>query len=207
MSEKRPAVRSLPAYDAENNITTVDRVRMAMLTNRMALLKEPERVQFERWKQIDDWIRSKRYGEGEEEIFLNHRNLRNLLMSKYDISWDTAERDIRNAKNIFKASQDDKEYSRSVYIEMLEEKAMSCSKPSDFAKLMELAAKLRGLFDEQVLDVPYEKLEAFQLNIEYNPEAIGLKRIEDPDAVLERWTKKKNAAQRMADDAEDAEYV
>ncbi|MGY0037644.1 hypothetical protein [Pedobacter sp. NJ-S-72] len=131
-------------------------------------------------------------------------------MSKYDCSWDTAERDIRNAKDLFKASHDDKEYSRSVYIDQIEENAEKAAKFNDFkayAKLMELAAKLRGHFDAVIEEIPYDKLEAFQFIIEYNPEAIGLKRVDNPDEVIERWRKKKQIAQKLADDAEDAEYV
>ncbi|MGY0037645.1 hypothetical protein [Pedobacter sp. NJ-S-72] len=35
-SDKRAALRKLPAYDPDNNIGAVDRVRFAMINNRMA---------------------------------------------------------------------------------------------------------------------------------------------------------------------------
>jgi hypothetical protein len=200
MPDRRKALRTLPAYDPDNNIGAVDRVRFAMINNRMNALTAGELVQFERWKQIDDWIRERRSN--------THRALRNAVIAAFEISWDTAERDIKNAKDLFKASNDDNEYYRSVYIEDLESKAAEAAESDDYAtygKLMEIVAKLRGLFDKPAEEVPYDKLESFQLNIEYNPEAVGLTRLTNPEEALARWTKKKSVSDQMNKEAEDAE--
>lgn len=201
MSDKRKALRTLPAYDPDNNIGAVDRVRFAMINNRMDALHEDELQQFERWKQIDDWVRERRSP--------THRALRNAVMAKYEISWDTAERDIKNTKDLFKASNDDNEYYRSVYIEDIESKAAKAYESEDFgsyAKLMDIVSKLRGLFDDKPEVVDYDKLQSFQIVMDYNPEAMGLTRIENVDEVMSRWMQKKTISQTMQKNAEDAEF-
>jgi len=205
MSDKRKALRTLPKYDPDNNIGAVDRVRFAMINNRMDALTADELEQFERWKQIDNWIRSKRYVNelGENVLLANHRSLRNMVMVKHEVSWDTAERDIRNAKDLFKPD-DDHEYYRSVYIEQLEERAATAN-DKNFKAMIELAATLRGHKEKQEEEVPYDKMEAFQLQIEYNPEAIGLTRLENPEEALAKWNKKKSISDVLNNQAEDAE--
>ena len=212
MGKKRPALRELPEYDPENNIGAVDRIRFAMMHGRMDALHKAELEQLERWKQVDDWIRSKRFINlaGEEEIVVGRRKLRNLVMAKYDCSWDTAERDIRNAIALFTPAEDDKEYQRSVYIESLEtaaEEARERRKYAAYKGLMALAAELRGL-DKPDVEESQDKMQAFKFIIEYNPEAIGLKTIpaDLKQQYLERW-RKKSASDKMKEDAEDAKLV
>jgi hypothetical protein len=200
MSDRRKALRTIPAYDPDNNIGAVDRVRFAMINNRMDALHQNELVQFERWKQIDDWIRERRSK--------THKALRNAVMAAFDISWDTAERDIRNAKDLFKASNDDNEYYRSVYIEDLESVAAQAREDGDYQaydKLMNTIAKMRNLYEKPAEEIPYNKLEAFVLHLEYNPEAVGLTRLKDPEAALAKWNKKKSISDHINSFADDAE--
>ncbi len=205
---KRPALRSIPSYDPTTNIGAVDRIRWAIGNNRKDALTVPELEQLERWKQINDWIRERYHPDDEDRLhpITNHRYLRNLVMEQFKVGYDTAERDIRNTKDYFKNIMDDQEYWRSVYIEQLETRAAKAA-DKDFIKLIDLAAELRGLKDAPKDDIEYTKLEAFQLIIEYNPEAIGLKRLENPDEVLERWRHKRSVSEKMSEQAEDAKYV
>ncbi|MBS7565147.1 hypothetical protein KHS38_12100 [Mucilaginibacter sp. Bleaf8] len=213
---KRPAKRTMPAYDPANDIGAVDRIRFAMINNRMNELTEPEFRQLERWKQVDDWIRSRRYqgigGDGKLGLQLipNQRFIRNLIISTYNVSWDTAERDIRNTQKLFSSRADDREYHRAVYIEQAEQRAEEAAASGDHKaayKYLELAANLRGLFTEQPEEEDNEKLQALQFIIEYNPEAVGLKTIENKDEVFARWMKKKaSISDAMNKDAEEAKY-
>jgi hypothetical protein len=211
MASNRPALRALPKYDPDNDIGAVDRIRFAMINNRMDALHEPERKQFERWKQIDDIIRSKRFINvtEKEESVIGRRQLRNAVMVKYLVSWDTAERDIKNAIKLFTPAEDEKEYYRSVYIEDLEAKAEEAARDGKYAaykEIMKLASELRDL-DKPTVEVAMDKLQAFVFIIEYNPEAVGLKTIDNKDEVLARWRKRKYATDRMTQEASDAEII
>lgn len=137
MAEKRRAMRTLPEYDPENNIGAVDRVRFCIVNNRMDELRETEKEQFDRWKQIDDWLKERRYetigerGRKEVQYINSHRKLRNLVMAVFTVSWGTAERDIENTKNFFREAREDQEYFRSAYIEDFErwaDEAAACGK-------------------------------------------------------------------------------
>jgi hypothetical protein len=215
---KRRALRVIPKYDADNNIGAVDRVRFCIINGRMDELTQSEREQMERWRQIDAWIRQGRYttvgddGSDKEEFIAGHSGLRQLAMAYFGISWDTAERDIYNTKKFCATDHDDQAFYRSVYIEKaerLEWEAKNACRPDFRAaeKALRLAAELRGMFDEVVEDIPNEKLANVQFIIEYNPEAIGLKTIENKEEVFERWlSKTRNATDRMADDSEEVEY-
>lgn len=216
MADKRPARRMLPDYDPDNNIGAVDRIRFAVIHNMFDQLTEPEKRQFERWKQVNDWLRSRRYigvsddGKPQESIIPNQRFIRNLIITNFGVTWDTAERDIQNTKKFFQPQTDDNEYFRSVYIEQAEEKAEQAAAAGDYKasmKFMELAARLRGHFDEKADDDQYDKMENFQFIIEYNPEAVGLRTLENKDEVYARWSKKKKTlSDAMKKDAEEATY-
>lgn len=214
MAKYRSALKTLPKHDPENNIGVVDRVRFAMAHARMDALTVDEKAQFKRWMQINDWIRDRRYVDiflpGKPDVAItSHRILRNLVMSTFEMSYDTAERDIRNAKAVFVPIDDDNEYHRSVYIEQLEQRADAAAVEGDYsgsARLMELAVKLRRLLEAPKEQIEYDKIEALQFIIEYNPEAIGLKTIPNKEEVLARWQKKKALSDRMASDAEEARY-
>lgn len=212
MGKTRPALKVIPHVDPQNNIGVVDRVRLAMLANRMDALTVDEQAQYKRWQQIDDWFRSKRYTNenGEEAIVAGRRNIRNLAMVKFIITWDTAERDIVNAIKLFTPADDDKEYQRSVYVEDVEQKAAEAAaagKYGEYASLMKLAGEWRK-FDKEPVIESQDKFQTFQFIIEYNPEAIGLKRIPEGERakVLERWRKRKSASDKMLDGAEEAQY-
>ncbi|RVU01090.1 hypothetical protein EOD41_10780 [Mucilaginibacter limnophilus] len=199
----------LPAYDPDNNIGAVDRVRFAMMHNRMEALHADEREQYNRWCQIDDWFRSKRFvnDQGKEEVVVGRRKIRNLVMVKYKVSWDTAERAIQNAIKLFTPADDEKEYKRSVYLEDLEQKAEEAAGAGEYgayASIMKLAGDWRK-FDKEPVEEQLDKFQAFQFIIEYNPEAIGLKTIENKDQIFARWQKRK-ATEKMALDAEEVEY-
>lgn len=203
-------MKTLPKYDQDNDIGAVDRVRFAMINNRMDALTELEKEQFKRWCQIDDLIRSKRYinVKGQQEPAIGRRRIRNIVMVKYMVSWDTAERDIRNAIKLFTPAEDEKDYHRSVYIEDVEQKAEEAAlngKWGEYASLMKLLGEWRE-FGKTVIDIEHDKIEAFQFFIEYNPEAIGLKTIENKDEIFKRWQKKKRLSDKMLDEAEDADY-
>ncbi|MBE7178190.1 MAG: hypothetical protein INR69_17440 [Mucilaginibacter polytrichastri] len=200
MPDLRPAKRSLPAFDPDNHIGSVDRVRFAMANGLMDQLTELERVQLSRWKQADDWIREKRLP--------SDRELRNMLMARFSISYDTASRDIQNARELFKASSEDQEYYRSVYIERLEAALRDAERAGDFKafeKLMRLAAEMRGIDTPKKNDIPYEKLQALTFINQFNPEAIGFKRIENKEAILRKYKEKKRITDIMQKEAEDAE--
>lgn len=216
-NDKRRASRTMPAYDPDNNIGAVDRIRFAIINNMMDKLTKDELVQLGRWRQIDDWIRSRRYIEynaleskNEEKVIPNQRFIRNLAMAKFEITWDTAERDILNTQKLFNSrDSQDKEYYRWVYIEQAEQRAEeAAARGNDNAavKYLELAANLRKLFDQDAPEQDQDKLQALQFIIEYNPEAVGLKTIENKDEVYAKWMQKK-VLDRMAKDAEEATYV
>ncbi len=215
MSDKRSALRVIPKYDPDNNIGAVDRVRFCIINNRMDELRDTELEQLERWKQIDAWIREKRYatidakGENTEAYIHGHRQIRALVMSYFNISWDTAERDIANTKKFCAEAYDDQQYYRSVYIEQAEQRAdeaMARGKCDAAAKFMAFAAELRGLLTETPVEIPADKIEAFQLLIEYNPEAVGLKTIENKEELFEKWLRrKKSVSDVMNKEADDAE--
>lgn len=200
MPNLRPAKRTLPAYDPENNIGAVDRIRMAMMNGMMEQLTDAEHVQFNRWKQVDDWIRDKRLP--------GDRELRNMIIAKYGVAWDTAQRDIRNAKQLFCATEDNHEYYRSVYIEQTEAAAKKAERDGDFRafeKLMRLAAEMRGIDTAKKEEIPYEKLQTFNFIIQFNPESAGFKTLENKEEVLAKYQRKKRISQKMAEQAEDAE--
>ncbi|HVW97505.1 MAG TPA: hypothetical protein VHA56_16145 [Mucilaginibacter sp.] len=215
---KRQALRVIPKYDPGNNVGAVDRVKFCIINGRMSELTKAEIDQLERWKQIDVWIRQKRFstvnteGETIEDIITGHGQLRNLVMRYYGISWDTAERDIYNTKKFCAASYDDQEYYRSVYIEDAErmaQMAATAGRPDWRAahKFLELAARLRGHFDEVIDETPYTKLENIQFFIEYNPEAVGLKTVQNKEELFAKWQRKrKSPSDLLAEDAEDVEY-
>lgn len=212
---KRQALRKIPKYDPNNNIGAVDRVRYCLINGRMADLTKPELDQIERWRQIDAWIRLKRYktvndgGEEVEAAVHGHTQLRNLVMNYFTVTWDTAERDIANTKNFCAAANDDQEFYRSVYIEDFERRADQAASSGKYAaaeRLLFRAAELRGLYDDVQEEIPNDKIEAFQLLIDYNPEAVGLRTIPDKEAHFERWRKKrKSISDTISRDAEDVE--
>lgn len=214
MARKRSALRIIPKYDPLNNIGAVDRVRFCIINNRLDELTESEKEQMTRWRQIDAWIRQKRYktidarGMDVEEAIHGHQQLRALTMSYFSISWDTAERDIANTKNFCATAYDDQEYFRSVYIEDAERRADEAARMGQYIaseRLLRLAAELRGHFDDVQEEVPIDKIQAFQLLIEYNPEAVGLKTIENKEEHFERWRKKKRSiSESMSREADDA---
>ena len=215
---KRQALRIIPQHDPDNNIGAVDRVKFCIVNSRMSDLTKPELEQLERWKQIDAWIKQKRYktidntGEPVEELITGHAQLRSLVITYFSVTWDTAERDIANTKRFCAASYDDQEYYRSVYIEDAErmaQMAASAGKPDwrAAAKFLELAARLRGHFDEVVEETPYHKLENVNFFIEYNPEAVGLKTVENKEELFLKWRRKnKSVSDVMSEDAEDVNY-
>lgn len=215
-NDKRPARRKLPDYDPDNNIGAVDRIRFAVIHNMFDQLTKDEKTQFNRWKQCNDWLRGRRYigvgdgGKMVEQIIPNQRFIRNLIMTTFEVSWDTAERDIKNTKKFFMPLEDDNEYFRSVYIEQAEEDAELAKQSGDFKanrQLKELAARLRGLFDEKPDEDNNDKLEALQFIIEYNPEAVGLTTIENKDEIFARYQKKKKSvSEALKKGAEDATY-
>ncbi len=213
--DKRPALRVLPAFDPDNNIGAVDRIRFCIVNNRMNELHQAEHEQLERWKQVNDWIREGRYqtvdrwGEPDFTIINGHTKLRHLIMTVLDVSWDTAERDIINTKKFFREVYDDQEYYRSVYIEQFEREALEAAKVGKYAAAERLrfrAAELRGLYLPPKEETPVDKVEAFQLNIEYNPEAVGLKTVENKEEHFERWRAKKtkSISEKMNLEADDA---
>ena len=216
MAKKRAALRALPKHDPDNNIGVVDRVRFAMAHARMNALTVDEAAQFKRWQQINDWIRDRRYVdefapglEKPTKMISSHRILRNLVMGTFGMTWDTAERDIRNSKQVFLPIDDDNEYYRSVYIEQFEQRADEAAALGDYsgsAKYAELAVKLRRLLEAPKEQIEYDKIESLQFIIEYNPEAIGLKTIPNKEEVFARWQKKKTLSERMANDAEEVNY-
>ena len=200
MKDLRPAKRMLPKYDSENEIGFVARARFAMLENRVGDLTVDEQIQFQRCTFVDDLVRQRRY--------FNDRELRNMVMAKYQVSWDTANRDIRNARELFNASTDDREYFRSVYIEDLERTAQKAQKAGDFKayeKIMKQAGQLRFLFEKPKEDVEYDKLTGFQMIIEFNPEAMGFKTIKNKDKILAKYKSKRDILKKIAEAAEDAE--
>lgn len=214
---KRRALRLIPSYDPANNIGAVDRVRFCLVNNRIAELTKDELAQIERWRQIDAWIRLKRYktinddGDDVEEAVHGHAQLRNLVMKYFTVTWDTAERDIANTKNFCNTMFDDQEFYRSVYIEDFErmaDQAASCGKYAAAERLKFRAAELRGLYDDVQDEIPNDKIEAFQLLIDYNPEAVGLRTVPDKEAHFERWRKKKKSiSDTLSRDADEAEEV
>lgn len=211
---KRYAMRRIPKYDAVNNIGAVDRVRFCIVNNRLDDLTLSEKEQMDRWRQIDAWIRQKRYktindkGKDDEAPVHGHQQLRALTMSFFQISWDTAERDIANTKKFCSTAYDDQEYFRSVYIEDAERLAEEAARMGQYTaseKFLRLAADLRGHFDDIMEEIPEDKMEAFQLLIEYNPEAVGLKTIPDKEMHFERWKKRKRSiSESMNLEANDA---
>ena len=212
---KRAALRVIPKYDAGNNVGAVDRVRFCLINGRMAELTQDELTQIERWRQIDAWIRLKRYktvnnkGEEVDAAVHGHSQIRNLAMSYYGITWDTAERDIANTKNFCATVYDDQEFYRSVYIEEFERRADEAAAAGKFAaheRLLFRAAELRGLYDDVPEEIPNDKIESFQLLIDYNPEAVGLRTIPDKEEHFERWRKKrKSISDTLSRDADDVE--
>lgn len=210
---KRKALRVIPQYDPANNIGAVDRVRYCLINGRMSELTKAELDQIERWRQIDSWIRQKRFktinedGEDVEAPVHGHSQLRNLVMKYFSITWDTAERDIANTKNFCAAAYDDQEFYRSVYIEEYErmaDMAKSSGKYAAAERLLFRAAELRGLYDQVEEDIPNDKIEAFQLLIDYNPEAVGLRTVENKEEHFERWRqKRKSISDTLARDADD----
>ncbi|MOA00380.1 hypothetical protein D3C78_1197390 [compost metagenome] len=197
----RPAKRMLPSHDPQNNIGAVDRIRVAMVEGRMDELHQDEKTQLLRWMQIDDLIRQGRLQSDSDIV--------QFLLAKYSYSLDTAYRDIRSAKQLFAFTPDEHEYYRKVYIEQLEKAAAKALIKGNYEQQrrnIETAAKLRGLFEAKNEVIPYDKLEAFQVIMQYNPEAVGLKPVENKDAIFERYMKKKRVSEQMQLDAEEAEY-
>ncbi len=213
--DKRPALRLIPTYDPENNIGAVDRIRYCIVNDRMAELHKDELEQLERWKQVNDWIRDGRclginkYGDEDLIPIGGHSKLRALIMKVLQVSWDTAERDIANTKKFFREVYDNQEYYRAVYIEQFEREALEAAASGKYAAAERLrfrAAELRGLYLPPKEEIPVDKVAAFQLNIEYNPEAVGLKTIENKEEHFLRWRQKKNKSisDKMNEEADDA---
>jgi hypothetical protein len=212
---KRRALRVIPAYDPANNVGAVDRVRFCLINGRMADLTKDELDQIERWRQIDAWIRLKRYktlndeGKEVEAAVHGHAQIRNLVMSYFTVTWDTAERDIANTKNFCNVTHDDQEFYKSVYIEEYERMADMAKMSGKFAaaeRLLFRASELRGHYDDVQEEIPNDKIEAFQLLIDYNPEAVGLRTVPDKEAHFERWRKKKKSiSDTLSRTAEDIE--
>ena len=193
MAKKRAALRALPKHDPDNNIGVVDRVRFAMAHARMNALTVDEAAQFKRWQQINDWIRDRRYVdefapglEKPTKMISSHRILRNLVMGTFGMTWDTAERDIRNSKQVFLPIDDDNEYYRSVYIEQFEQRADEAAALGDYsgsAKYAELAVKLRRL-----LEAPKEQIE-YEMWLRSAPALRDVAQVglTSADAILRAW--------------------
>jgi len=200
-TELRAAKRNIPAYDSDNDIGFVARARFAMLENRVGDLTADEQVQLQRCTFCDDQVRSGR--------FFNDRLLRNFMMSKYGYTWDTANRDIQNTKQLFNSSFSNKDYLRDVLTEDALKTAVKAENAGNFdakVKFMALAAKMQGLLDKVVEKVSNTKLQNFQITLRFDPVAVGFKKIEDKDreAILAKYKTKRDITKRMAEDAEDA---
>jgi hypothetical protein len=198
----RPARRAMPAFDTQNDIGFVARARFALIENRTADLTADEQVQLNRCMFCDDQIRSGRY--------YNDRALRNFLMAKFDCSWDTANRDIQNTKQIFNTSNDNQEYLRSVITEKSLISAEKAEAAGDFKaaqKHRELAARVNHLLVPKVEKVENSKLQNFKIIVKFDAEAMGFKPVKNKEAVLEKYRKRREITRRIAEEAEDAEVV
>jgi hypothetical protein len=125
-------------------------------------LNDAERLILERWVFIDGLMRKHRPK-------LKMKDIEAMTRRRYDISNGQFWIDWKNTDRLFGTTFcRSKEYTRAIYIEHLEQIASLAEARGDYKSqinALELAAKLQGLMDKDVTELPEEEPRVFVMPI------------------------------------------